>query len=62
MEADFSSPNVDPYSGGPQDWSPKYELDSEVALYIHDHKVGNDEGIAYSYQHIFDYPIMISNR
>ena len=60
-EADFSPPDIDPCSGGPQEWSPKNELHSEVALYIHYSKVGKDEGVSYSHQHIFDYPFGISN-
>ena len=52
-EADFSSSNVDPSLGGPQGWSPKNELDSEVALYIHHHKIGNNEGTVTSYQPYF---------
>ena len=60
-EADFCPPDIDPCSGGPQEWSPKNELHSEVALYIHYHKIGKDEGISYSHQHIFDYPFRISN-
>jgi hypothetical protein len=47
-EADFSSSYVDPCTGGPQEWSPKNELDSEVALYIHYHKVGKDKGVSHA--------------
>ena len=60
-EVDFSPPDIDPCSGGPQEWSPKNELHSEVTLYIRYHKIGKDEGISYSHQHIFDYPFGISN-
>ena len=61
MEADFSSSSVNPCSNGPQEWSPKNELHSEVALYIHYHKIVKDEGVAYSHQHIFDYLFGILN-
>jgi len=47
-EVDFPSSYVDPCPGGPQEWSPKNELDSVVALYIHYHKVGKDEGISHT--------------
>jgi len=47
-EANFSSFYVDPCPGGPQEWSPKNELDSEVALYIHYQKVGKDEGVSHA--------------
>ena len=47
-EVDFSPSYVDPHSGGPQEWSPKDELDSEVALYIHHHKIGKDEGVSHA--------------
>ena len=60
-EADFSPPDIDPCSRGPQEWSLKNELHSEVTLYIHYHEIGKDEGISYSHQHIFDYPFGISN-
>ena len=40
METDFSSSHVDPCSGGPQEWSPKNELDSEVTFYVHHYKSG----------------------
>ena len=53
-ESDFSSSNVDPCLGGPQEWSPKNELHSEVMLDIHNHKVGKDKGIYDSHRHIFD--------
>ena len=39
-EADFSSSYVDSCSGGPQEWSPKNELDSEVTFYVHHYKSG----------------------
>ena len=47
-EADFSSSHIDPCSGGPQEWSPKNELDSEVTIYIHDHEVCKDEGVSHA--------------
>ena len=47
-EADFSSSHVNPCSGGPQEWSPKDELDSEVAFYIHDHEVRKDKGVSHT--------------
>ena len=60
-EADFSSSDIDRCLGGPQEWSPKNELDSEVAVYIHYHEIGKDEGVAHSHQDVFDYPFGISN-
>ena len=61
LEVDFSSSDIDPCSCGPQEWWPKNELNSEVALYIHHHKIGKNEGTITSYQHIFDYPLRISS-
>ena len=58
-EADFTFPHVYPCSGGPQEWSPKVELDSEVAFYIHDHKVCKDEGVSHADQDILGYPFGI---
>ena len=62
MESDFSSPDVDPCHGGPHEWSPKNEVDSKVALYIHYHEVAKDEGVSHSHQDVFDYPFRISNH
>ena len=61
VESDFSSSDVDPCLGVPQEWSPKNELNSEVALYIHYHEIGKDEGVANSHQNVLDYPFGISN-
>ena len=61
MEANFSSSDIDPCPGGPQEWSPKYEFDSEVTFYVYYHKIGKDKGVSYSHQDIFDYPFGISN-
>jgi len=58
-EADFPSSHVYPCSGGPQEWSPKNELDSEVTFYIHDHKVCKDEGVVHADQNILGYPLGI---
>ena len=52
----FSSFDIDPCPSGPYERSPKYEVDSEVALHIHYHKVGKDEGVSYSYENVFDIP------
>ena len=41
--------------------SPKYEVNSKVALHIHYHKVGKDEGVSYSYEDVFGYPFGIPN-
>ena len=60
-ESDFSFSDIDPCLGSPQEWSPKYEVHSEVALHVHYHKVGKDEGTINSYEHIFDYPLGVSN-
>ena len=60
-ESDFSFSDVDPCLGGPQEWSPKYEVHSEVALHVHYHKVDKDEGTINSYEHIFDYPLRVSS-
>ena len=60
-EMDFSLSNIDPCLGGPQKRSPKYEVDSEVALHIHYYKVGKDEGVSYSYKDVFGYPFGIPN-
>ena len=54
-ESDFSFSDVDPCLGGPQEWSPKNELNSNVTLYIHHHKIGKDEGVSHSHQDVFDY-------
>ena len=48
-KSDFSSSDIDPCLGSPQEWSPKNELHSEVALHIHYHKVSKDEGTITSY-------------
>ena len=61
-ESDFSFSDVDPCLGGSKEWSLKYEVDSKVTLYIHNHEVGKDEGVSYSHQDVFDYPFGISNR
>ena len=61
MESDFSSPDVDPCLGGPQEWSPKNEVDPEVALYIPHQEVGKNEGVLHSHQDVFDYPFGIWN-
>jgi hypothetical protein len=61
MEADFSSSYVDPCPGSPQEWSPKYEIDSEVSLHIHYHKVAKDEGISYLHYDVFDYLLTLTN-
>ena len=55
VEADFSSSYVDSCSGGPQEWSPKNELDFEVTFYVHNHEVCKDEGVSHSHQDVFDY-------
>jgi len=55
MKADFSSSDINPCLGGPQEWSPKNELNSNVTLYIHHHKIGKDEGVSHSHQDVFDY-------
>ena len=60
-EADFSSSYVDPCSGGPQEWSPKDELNSEVTFYIHDHKIRKDEGVSHADQDVLGYPFGIPN-
>ena len=60
-KSDFSSSDIDPCPGGPQEWSPKYEFDSEVAFYVYYHKIGKDKGVSHSHQDIFDYPFGISN-
>ena len=58
-EADFSSSYVDPCSGGSQEWSPKNELDSKVAFYVHHYKVCKDEGVSHADQDILGYPFGI---
>ena len=60
-ETYFSLSDIDPCLGGPQKRSPKYEVDSEVTLHIHYHKVGKDEGVSYSYKNVFGYPFGIPN-
>ena len=60
-EADFASSYVNPCFGGPQEWSPKDELDSEVALYVHHYKVCMDEGVSHADQDILGYPFGISD-
>ena len=60
-ESNFSFSNVNPCLGGPQEWSPKYEVDSKVALFNHNNKVGKDEGVSYSYENVFGYPFGIPN-
>ena len=60
-ESDFSSSNIDPCCGGPQEWSPKNELNSEVTIYIHYHEIGKDEGVAHSHQDVLNYPFGIFN-
>ena len=60
-QSDFYSSNVEPCLGGPQEWSPKNEVDPEVALYIPHQEVGKNEGVLHSHQDVFDYPFGIWN-
>ena len=58
-KADFCPPDIDPCSGGPQEWSPKNELDSEVAFYVHHYKVCKDKGVSHVDQDVLGYPFGI---
>ena len=60
-ELDFSSSDIVPCPGSPQEWSSENERHYEVALYIHDHKIGKVKRVSDSHQDVFNYPFRISN-
>ena len=60
-ESDFSGSNIDPCPDVSQEGSSKNELYAQVPLHVEDNKVSEDEGVSDPYEHVFDYPLAMSN-
>ena len=60
-ESDFSGSNIDPCPDVSQEGSSKNELYAQVPLHVEDNKVSEDEGVSDPYEHVFDYPLGMSN-
>ena len=60
-ESDFFGSNIDPCPDVSQEGSSKNELYAQVPLHVEDNKVSEDEGVSNPYEHVFDFPLGMSN-